>query len=120
MATRSRIRVCIIGKRKTFAKSIYCHYDGYPSYMLPMLKENYNTPAKAKALVNLGNLSYVQKRLKPRKGEEHSFEKPAKGVTVAYHRDRGEPLKFISTYGNDKSQRQAYNYIFDGKTWDFE
>ena len=34
-------------------KFVYCHSDGYPSYLGKMLLEHYNTPKLATALVDL-------------------------------------------------------------------
>ncbi len=118
MATNCRIRVCIVEPKEVYTKAIYCHYDGNPSNMLPLLRGYYNTKAKAKALVMLGAISYLAPRLKPRKGKEHSFEKPAKGVTVAYHRDRGEDLHYVSDDKNARDWRGNYSYVFNGKTWE--
>ena len=61
-------------------KFVYCHSDGYPSYLGKMLLEHYNTPELATALVDLGSLSMV----------------PKGGITTAYHRDRGDDLEIDS------------------------
>lgn len=79
-------------------KFVYCHSDGYPSYLGKMLLEHYNTTELATALVNLGDISMVRERLAPDEGEEHSFKTPVRegpkgGVTTAYHRDRKEPFE---------------------------
>lgn len=78
-------------------KFVYCHSDGYPSYLGKMLLEHYNTPELATALVDLGSLSMVRERLAPDEGECHTFKKPVRespkgGITTAYHRDRKEHL----------------------------
>ena len=44
-------------------RSIYCHFDGYPDHHLPILKENYNTDEKVKELIDLGDLSILDKDL---------------------------------------------------------
>ena len=80
---------------------VYCHSDGYPSYLGKMLLGHYNTPGLATALVNLGSLSSVHERLAPDNGEAHSFDAPSRGgskggVTTAYHRNRGEDLEINS------------------------
>lgn len=72
--------------------AIYLHADGSLSYAGAMLLQNYNTKELAGALVALGDLSMLKKRLAPSKGEPHSFENKAKDVTVAYCRDRDELL----------------------------
>lgn len=111
MATHARLRV-ILPSGDTL-KPIYVHYDGYPKYMLYMLNTYYKTPEKAIELVNLGNLSYVDKKVKPDENEKHTFNNPAPDVTVAYHRDRSETLSFNHT-------RQEFNYVFNGTKWKLE
>lgn len=82
-------------------KFVYCHSDGYPSYLGKMLLKHYNTPELATALVDLGSLSMVRERLAPDEGETHTFDTPVRhgpkgGVTTAYHRDRGDDLEIDS------------------------
>ena len=58
MGTRSAI--CY---RKPYGSivGVYCHYDGYPEHIqLPILKEKYNTLAKAKALIKGGFISSLE------------------------------------------------------------
>ena len=76
-------------------KFVYCHSDGYPSYLGKMFLEHYNTPELATALVDLGSLSMVRERLAPDEGEMHGFGTKG-GVTTAYHRDRGDDLEIDS------------------------
>ena len=82
-------------------KFVYCHSDGYPSYLGKMLLKHYNTPELATALVDLGSLSMVRERLAPDEGETHTFDTPVRhgpkgGVTTAYYRDRGDDLEIDS------------------------
>lgn len=87
MSTRSHIGF-IKGNQITY---IYCHFDGYPEYNGRILQEYYTNREKIKELLNLGDISCLNKELSPKEGEEHSFDgKQAEGVVVAYHRDRGE------------------------------
>lgn len=94
MSTRSRIGMeytDMNGNRKV--KSIYCHFDGYPHGVGQTLMEHYDRE-KTEQLIELGDISYLEKevsRLTPNDGTRpHSFDHPIPGVTVAYHRDRGE------------------------------
>ena len=98
-------------------KYVYCHSDGYPSYLGRMLLTYYNTPELATGLVNLGDLSMVRsmlrKRLVPDKGEFHTFKKPVRegpkgGITTAYHRDRKEMMfsTAVCGFGKDRSLLQ--------------
>lgn len=108
MATRSRIRMVLPTGE---AKSIYCHWDGFPSHQAPILKEHYNTTEKVRELMALGAISYLAPKVKPDEGVAHSFDKPAKDVVVAYHRDRGDELQL----GHDDGEE--YDYLWDGERW---
>ena len=120
MSTSSRLRMVL---DTGDARSIYCHSDGYPSHQLTILTEHYNTVERVRELMELGDLSYLQPKIKPEPGEEHSFMKPHKDsegridTTIAYHRDRGEPLRNGRWDGVD---RQNYNYLFNGTEWRIE
>jgi hypothetical protein len=73
---------------------------------MPLLKNNYSTYDAAKTLVDLGNISSLAPKPNPTFGSGHSYDNPEYDVVVAYHRDRGEDLQFLS-------ERQQYNYIID-------
>lgn len=109
MSTRSMIGKVYDGK----VKAIYCHWDGYPSYTGNMLETYYNNDEIIDELIGLGSLSYIAPRIKPNEGEEHSFECPAKDVTVAYHRDRGEDMQ---VYEYDSIDKFLYE-IYDATSW---
>lgn len=112
MATRSRIG---IEKEDGTILSVYCHWDGYPSHNGKILLENYTDREKVLGLIELGSISILAKNLTPVDGAAHDFEKPAKNVVVAYHRDRGEALVSradgsINSFA--KSDFEEYGYIF--------
>ena len=121
MSTRSMIGKVYDGK----VKAIYCHWDGYPSYTGNMLETYYNNDEIIDELIGLGSLSYIAPRIKPNEGEEHSFECPAKDVTVAYHRDRGEDIQFYEYDSIDKFLYEIYDstswieylYLWDNGAW---
>lgn len=115
MATRSTItKKTSDGIRKT----IYCHWDGYPSFNGKILLENYDTEEKVDELINLGNLSILGKRIKPDEGEPHTFDEPAKDVCVAYGRDRGEEGQEAVEYQKHETiQSEEFNYIFIDNKW---
>lgn len=88
MATRSYIG---LETEDGIAQAVYCHWDGYPEYNGKMLLKHYSTREKVKELIALGSLSSLGEKVAPDEGDTtHSFETPTKGVTIAYHRDRGE------------------------------
>lgn len=109
MSTRCMIGKVYDGK----VKAIYCHWDGYPSYTGNMLETYYNNDEIIDELIGLGSLSYIAPRIKPNEGEEHSFEYPAKDVTVAYHRDRGED---VQVYEYDSIDEFLYE-MYDATSW---
>lgn len=136
MSTRSRIAVLQSSGK---IHSVYCHSDGYPSYNGKMLKAHYNTEEKANELVNLGDLSFVEKSPVPLpsapvahfygEGEPpilttHSFDNPQKGVTIAYHRDRQEEFnktvfenieEFKKATTNSNHCEEYYYFFQEGK-----
>lgn len=111
MATRSRIA---IETPDGIVKSIYCHWDGYPEHNGIVLRDNYQDRKKVEELIKLGSLSYLEAEVHPT--GPHSFERPQSGVTVAYHRDRGEELASAELHSSQleyfESDVEDYGYLF--------
>lgn len=117
MSTNSAIAVKTSGGDY---KSIYVHNDGYFDYMYPMLDTWYNSQERAEALVNLGDASFIAKRLVPSKDSDHSFDHPEKDVSIFYHRDRGELWRHNAPCLMSKDEvlaTQYYAYIFEDGQW---
>lgn len=121
MATRSFIGIL---NQDSTVNYIYCHFDGYPSYMLPMLTHNYNTEEEVRELLGLGDISVLKPLVSPPEGEEHSFHNPHPFTTIAYHRDRGDYLLEKSTISESLYSRQLlgnngidYGYLFKDGEW---
>ena len=117
MSTNSRIGIL---HADGTTETVYCHWDGYPDHQMPILTEHYNTADKVTALIALGDLSCLGERIAPDEGEEHSFQKPADGVTVAYHRDRNEPLHSAIHHESIDALKMSdwgisYYYLFDSE-----
>ena len=118
MATRSRIGVMLDDGT---IKNSYCHWDGYVRGVGLKLVENYDSFNKAKDLINLGDLSYVERMLST--DEPHTFDNPAKGVTVAYMRDRGEKNVESKVLSMDEWMSVSYSsgidfyYLYSGGQW---
>jgi hypothetical protein len=115
MATRSYIGIRNLDASVDY---IYCHFDGYPSHNGEILTEHYKTPAKVKALMELGDLSV----LGPEIGDKHDFnsETPSNWCR-AYGRDRNEPNTSAKNSGYSeliKDQSVDYVYVFDGDYWE--
>jgi len=98
-------------------KTIYCHWDGYIEHNGRLLQKYYNIQYKVKALIELGDLSFLDKHSSQPEG--HSFKHPIKGHTVAYGRDRGEQGTEYRTYQDFKQamehDHREYNYIWDNE-----
>ena len=101
-------------------KTIYCHWDGYPRYMLAMLQDYYNSEELADELVSHGDASCICKKLEPTTFM-HSFADPEKDVCVFYYRDRGEDWEDVAPAYHTKASvlhsRFDYVYIWENDCW---
>lgn len=110
----------IIGiKRGRTIRSIYCHNDGNLFGVGVTLDHEYNYDARIDELINGGDISSLGIMLTPDPLYEHSFDNPQSGVTVFYHRDRGDswedcqPME-VSTIKLFTNQIGiSYYYLFD-------
>ena len=132
MATRSRIG---IENEDGTVSSIYCHWDGYVSNNGKILVTHYTDRQKVKELIELGDISALAENVHPfeymdnsDKGVRmlkefraipkflHTFDRPQKGVVVAYHRDREEPYREPRANENLESyfedDNEEYGYVF--------
>lgn len=122
MGTRSNI--AYVEPKTGKVHAVYCHWDGYVRHNGKILVEHYNNLKSARALVALGDISFLDKRIAPRAGEEHSFENRAPDTTVFYGRDRGETGVNGNVYDNeieyfggpDKTFIE-YLYLFKDGEW---
>ena len=112
MGTRSTISArCKDGK----VRSIYCHWDGYPSNNGAILLKHYNTQEKVEALLALGDISSLKESTECPYG--HSFDTPLPHHTVAYGRDRGETgceaRVYESAYEATEKEHERFDYFWD-------
>jgi hypothetical protein len=120
MATRSSIAY---EREDGTIVSSYCHFDGYLQSVGAQLVLNYSEAEKVEDLVVLGSMSYLRDKIHPSVGSTHSFETPEAGVTVFYHRDRGElwshtaPTVYDSFDAWFEANDQEYNYLYVDGTW---
>ena len=114
MSTNSTIAV----KTEKGYEGIYCHWDGYPEYMYPLLRDWYATQERVEALIGFGDASVIAKRLTPSQDSNHSFDNPEEDVCVFYRRDRGEDYH-AAFYSNKWSVlcSQYFTYIFEDDSW---
>ena len=60
MSTRSRIGYLFTNwNKEQKVISVYCHSDGYPTYVGRILTEHYNTPERTVRLMMLGDISML-------------------------------------------------------------
>jgi len=88
-------------------KTVYCHWDGYPSHNGMLLKRYYDTKEKIEELLAFGDMSSLADCV-----ENCEF----------YHRDKGEdyegPHNCHSLYYIKSEFRTAqYIYVFDNDEW---
>lgn len=120
MATRSRIS---IQNENGSIESIYCHWDGYPSYNGSLLLNHYANEKKIRELISLGYISSLYENVNPTDDMTHSFDNPQKDVVIAYHRDRGEEHttdKFKDEQNlieNKDELWEEYNYLWKNGAW---
>jgi len=122
MATRSNIGIVNGDGSVT---GIYCHWDGYPENNGKLLLKHYNNSGIVNELMDLGNLSYLDKNLYC-EDNNHSFNNPAPGVCVAYGRDRGEKNADSKSFTNiSEFEKYAnrttadYQYLFNNGKWQY-
>lgn len=110
MATQSRIGIQL---EDGTVKSIYCHFDGYYDGVGQELMDSYTDRAKVEKLITLGDISFLRSEIEPT--GPHSFNDPQDGVTVAYHRDRGEDLihPYIDNSAESFFNSDRYSYLFN-------
>lgn len=102
MATRSTI--WYKDEENKCYKGIYCHWDGYLSYVGKILLENYYTLDKVKELISYGFASEIYE----------TIEK-----CIFFHRDRGEDFNSyeIQNLSEIDEYLEEYNYIFENGKW---
>jgi len=122
MATRSNIGIV---NEDGSVTGIYCHWDGYPENNGKLLLKHYNNSGIVNELMDLGNLSYLDKNLYC-EDNNHSFNNPADGVCVAYGRDRGEKNADSKSFTNiSEFEKYAnrttadYQYLFNNGKWQY-
>ncbi|WP_271334781.1 hypothetical protein [Flavobacterium azizsancarii] len=112
MATR-----CFIAyKDGNIYKDIYCHNDGYLEYTGSILLEYYNTSERIKALLELGDLSFIGARL----SEQDPLISNDDSVVFSYWRDRGESMANVQPRihkDNTTLRFDAFAYLFEDGKW---
>jgi hypothetical protein len=118
MSTNSGIAV---RAGETF-QTIYCHWDGHPKTMYPILRDNYGTLELATKLISYGDASSIEAKLEPDPDKPHTFQNYQEDVCVFYHRDRGDSWIECSPACYTKKELFSqsafeYVYIFEDGQW---
>ena len=99
-------------------KSIYCHWDGQPSYNGKILKEYYTDEKKIDTLLELGSLEVLDKEIGNKLGKFTARD----GQCIFYGRDREKDntgpkiCSDIETWMKTKPGIE-WQYLWDGKEW---
>lgn len=91
-------------------RSIYVHFDGMPTGLGKILLMHYDKTKRIQKVLDLGNLSFLTKRLRPIKNK-NPFKDRKDDVTVAYCRDVDEDFMTGERY------RTQYNYFYKKGQW---
>ena len=108
-------------------KAVYLHWDGYitDGGAGETLSAHYKDRTKVEKLIALGFLSSLGAEVDPDPATPHSWSNPQPGVTVAYHRDRKEPLQTAVEFKDKDSFAEEakgclwaeYAYLFEDGRW---
>ena len=105
MATRSNIAyMCPVYKT---VKTIYCHWDGSPDTMLPILTNHYNDTDKVMELLELGDMSSIGPTIDSCVVLENAFQD---GEMFNQYNSLQDFFKFVR-------EGVSYVYLFDRGIW---
>ena len=123
MSTRSYI--CIENSDDKKISGIYCHSDGYVSYVGFLLYNFYDTERKVRELIGLGSLSSLGVRIGHtvdfnRLYTDTNYYEANKMQCVAYCRDRQEHFEVYTSNSKEQLYKEVkvpYIYIFRNNKW---
>ena len=108
-------------------KAVHLHWDGYIAHggAGETLAEHYKDREKVEKLIALGFLSSLGAEVAPDPASPHSWKNPQPNVTVAYHRDRNDPLEPAIVFKDKDSFAEEakgslwaeYAYLFEDGRW---
>lgn len=117
MGTRSRIGIRLADES---ILSIYCHFDGYPSFNGRVLREFYNTKEKVAELIDGGNISCLHTNVGwnnetlPKVGPLYYTQRneTLESNAPEMSKNKDEYMKLGGEYGDEE-----YAYIFADGEW---
>jgi len=96
MATRSTIALVFADGS---VQQVYCHWDGYLDHNGRILFEHYSDPFKLRDLIDLGDISSLDKEV----GEKHPFDPYGSDEDKALY-DAAEKANWTTFYGRDRGE----------------
>lgn len=84
-------------------KSVYVHSEGYPEYMVPVIKKYDKKGVDQLLKLGSSGISFLDKKI----GKKQNFDSPVSGTTLFYGRDRGEHYD-MTTKWNDAADLKGY------------
>lgn len=98
-------------------RSIYLHHDGDYLSAGNILQEYYSDEAKVKALIELGDLSTLDRNIGTKIDfDNHELARKNRQCR-AYHRDREEPLSIMTGSIDRQIREYSYVYLYEGNEW---
>ena len=119
MSTKAYI---FIEKENNMFDGVYVHWDGYLSGVGQTLFKNYRETEKIQTLISLGALSYLDAECctppNYKRSNNHINDlQHIPGYTVAYNRDRGDPLNIEQDITIEDLTSYSNSYIWRNNTW---
>jgi hypothetical protein len=138
MSTNARIG--FVDPKTSLVHSVYLHWDGYiKGGAGQTLRDHYTDLKKIRRLIALGSLSSLEQHVSPLTAPKpwvnrywvpgpgtnekkfvtkHTYETPITDVTVAHHRDRGEPWETVKPDVEQvMTNLNEYNYLYKAGQW---
>ncbi|RUM42436.1 MAG: hypothetical protein DSY80_07120 [Desulfocapsa sp.] len=109
MSTHSRIGILFDGN----IEHVYCHFDGYPEYMLTILTQNYADETQAFELVALGNLSFVGTNI----NETEAYCRDRKESWFSCHPIQGDTIQEFKQKMEEEHANHGYLFDCDKGVW---
>ena len=109
MGTRSRIALQLDGDNLV---SVYCHWDGYPTFNGKILRQYFNTRDKVSELIDGGDISSLW--------SDSTWDlKESRPNQTLYYSERGEdcPPKLHDNFYDLLKFAEEFTYVFDNNQW---
>lgn len=113
MATRARIAVVLVEDGEQVVRSMYSHYDGYPSGVGVVLERQYKEQEDVEALVFLGDASTVRHGLAGHVLSGHAYTDYGRRSDERRYAEH----ESVDALLVDKVVLEDYLYVFEDGEW---